>query len=54
MLYEVITVTYLLREGSELVIKHHDEAVTLTVGVPVEKKILRGRSGASDAKSTKN
>jgi alpha,alpha-trehalose phosphorylase len=44
-------VTYLLREGSELVIKHHDEAITLTVGVPVEKAILRGRPKVSTAKS---
>ncbi|MFQ5938236.1 MAG: glycosyl hydrolase family 65 protein, partial [Acidiferrobacterales bacterium] len=35
------TATYLLREGSELIIKHHSEAVRLTVGVPVSKKILR-------------
>ena len=47
-------VTYLLREGSELQIKHHDEAVTLTMGVPVEKKILRGRPRVSDGKGTKN
>lgn len=44
------TVTYLLREGSELVNKHHDQDIVLTVGVPVEKKILRGRPKASDAK----
>ena len=47
-------VTYVLREGSELVIKHHDEAVVLTVGAPVEKKILRGRFRAADTKIAKN
>jgi alpha,alpha-trehalose phosphorylase len=44
-------VTYLLREGSELLIKHHNEDIALTVGVPVEKKILRGRLRASATKS---
>ena len=32
------TVTYLLREGSELVISHQDQEVRLTVGEPVEMK----------------
>ncbi|MFQ5935034.1 MAG: glycoside hydrolase family 65 protein [Acidiferrobacterales bacterium] len=32
-------VTYLLSEGSELVISHRDEQLTLTVGVPVSRPI---------------
>ena len=33
------TVTYRLREGSNLVIRHQDEEVSLTVGVAVTKSI---------------
>ncbi len=33
------SVTYLLREGSQLIIKHPDQNINLSVGVPVSIKL---------------